>query len=330
MQPFSFNVVPEKGEDGIPIAIAGQVMVDIQNLLTDIGRCMIRTEMRLQNEIPESIADKFTLKIGGSSNKGLGSKVGKGSEALVEDALTTLFETLKFFGQGRVGIWMEDRFPDPFERVNIAKDLVALNDHLSGNVLIYGPAGDLKEFRKLDREKLLMYVKNGAERWTVVGKISSDPRYKGHWTFANSPKAVPLNPSKKVPKGMLDNASRAGVVTVLGNISKTVDGRIVSINNAEYYEEHTEIAFRRMISAKNDVPLAAPLVANVSYSPDKKTWNMSYEPLGIAISKPSWDECVIAFHEQFILLYEVYTESTKPFEGEEKEAQALLMTFLPS
>ncbi len=329
MKPFGFNVVSENREEGVPVATAGQIMVDIQNLLTDIGKCMLRTEMSLQNSIPDSLADKFTLRIGGSSDKGVGSKVSDGSEELFEEALGMLFKTLTFFGQGRVGIWMEDKFPDPFERINIAKDLVALNDHLSGTVLIFGPASDKREFRRLDREKLLQYVRNGAERCRVIGKVSADPRFKGHWTFSNSAYQATISPSKMMPKETLDNAAKSGIVAVLGNISKSVDGRVVSVNNAEECIEHSTIAFRRMISSKRDVRLSATLYADIGYAADRKLWVMSYKPLNIIVSKPSWDECVIAFHEEFILQYEIYTEESNTFEGEEKKAQALLMTFVP-
>ncbi len=328
MQPFGFNVVSEDGNTGVPIAVAGQVMVDIQSLLTDIGRCIIRSEMRLQNEIPERIVDRFTLRIG-TSRFGLGSKIGNESEALMEEALSRLFDTLNYLGRGSSGFWIEEKFKEPFERVTIARDLVQLNDHLSGYVLMYGPRSDPREFRSLDREKILQYVRNGAERWTAVGRIAPDPKFKGHWTFSNSEKAVPLSMTKRLPERMVKNAQKSGAVTVLGNISKTPDGRIVSINNAESFTPESSIAFSRIISSEHDISLAADLVASVEYVPGKNLWRMTYDPLGITVSKPSWDECVMAFHEEFAFLYESYVESGKDYVGEDKKAQDLMLTFLP-
>jgi len=330
MQPFGFNVISENGEEGIPIAIAGQVMVDIQNLLTDIGRHIVRSEMQLQNEIPPEILNKFTLRIGGSSNKGLGSNVDSGSEELMDVAIKILFETLNYLGRGASGFWVANKFSDPFERVSIARDLVALNDHLDGNVLVYGPPHDQRQFRKLDREKLLSYIRSGAERHTVIGKVSSDPRYKGHWNFMNSDAPVSLNPIKKSPKGMMEKAAASGVVEVMGNVSKNTEGRILSINNAESFNEINKVMFYRIITAKSNMLLVAPVVASVSYVPGTKMWRMNHDDLGIDVSRPTWDGCVIAFHEEFVYLYETYVQTNKTFQGDDKKAQALLMTFLPA
>ncbi len=328
MQPFGFNVVPENGEDGVPIAIAGQVMVDIQKLLTDIGRCMVRTEMGLQNEIPRDIVDKFTLRIGGPTRNGLGSRIGKGAEALVGDALALMFDTLNFLGQGAIGIWMDDKFKDPFERVSIAKDLIALTDHLSGNVLVYGPNEDRRQFRTLDREKLMRYTKSGAEWCRIVGHVSSDPRYKGHWTVLNAGAPVPLNVSKKVSRDRLDAASRRGAVSIIGNVSKTPEGRIISVNNAEGFEERSEVEFGRIVTSECVIPLAVPVTADVGYAA-KGGWRMTNRPLGIDVSKPTWDECVLAFHNYFVFLYDSYVQSGRTFEGSDGEAQALMASFLP-
>lgn len=330
MQPFGFNVVSGNREEGTPIAIAGQVMVDIQNLLTDIGRCIVRSEMWLQNEIPPEIIDKFTLRIGGSSKKGLGSNVSKGSEALMEDALKVLFETLNYLGRGASAIWMQDKFNDPFERSAIARDLVALNDHLGGNILIYGPTNDQREFRGLDRDKILQFVKSGAEKWAVIGKVSSDPRYKGHWNLVNSENPVPLSFSKRAPKNLVDRAAGSGIVSVVGFVSRNADGKVLSINNVESFIEYSEAVFYRIITPERVVPLGAPLKVKVSYSAGTGMWTMAHGDLGIDVSKPSWDECVIALHKQFVLHYESYVETEKEFTGADKEAKALFLTYLPS
>ena len=330
MQPFGFNVISENAKEGIPIAIAGRVMVDIQNLLTDIGRHIVRSEMLLQNEIPPEILNKFTLRIGGSSNKGLGSNVKTGSEELMDVAIKILFETLNYLGRGASGFWVANKFPDPFERVSIARDLVALNDHLDGNVLVYGPPNDQRQFRKLDREKLLSYIRSGAERYTVIGKVSSDPRYKGHWNFISSDAPVSLNPIKKSPKGMMEKAAASGVVEVMGSVSKNTEGRVLSINNAESFNEINEVMFYRIITAESNLLLVAPVVASVSYVPGTKMWRMAHSDLGIDVSRPTWDECVVAFHKEFVYLYETYVQTNKTFQGDDKKAQALFMTFLPA
>ena len=69
MDSFGFKVIsanPSKKKKGVPISVAGQTMVDVQKLLTDIGCMLIRLEIREQNEVPDSLKKKFDLNIGGS------------------------------------------------------------------------------------------------------------------------------------------------------------------------------------------------------------------------------------------------------------------------
>ena len=62
MQPFNFKVVRSDDKDSqVPVSVAGQTMVDVQQLLTDIGALMIRRELRLQNDMPEDLMRRFCL-----------------------------------------------------------------------------------------------------------------------------------------------------------------------------------------------------------------------------------------------------------------------------
>ncbi len=65
MDSFRFKVVSAdpNSKKGIPISVAGQTMVDVQRILTDIGCMLMRLEMRLQNEVPEKLKKKFDLTI---------------------------------------------------------------------------------------------------------------------------------------------------------------------------------------------------------------------------------------------------------------------------
>ena len=60
------------------------------------------------------------------------------------------------------------------------------------------------------------------------------------------------------------------------------------------------------------------------YNSKKGTWTLDCDALGISISKPSWDECVIAFHEYFVFLWETYEENDGELEGEEAEVRDFL------
>ncbi len=329
MQPFSFRVVADDESEGIPIAVAGQTVVDIQNLLTDIGRDMIRTDLRLQNRIPDELLDKFVLKTGGQSKEGLGSKPADHADVLVDDALSKLNRMLDFFGQGGTGAWMESEFLDPFERGNAAHDLIVLSDHLSKYVLRYGRDGNGGEFKKIRRDKLQEYVRKGnACRGFAVGALSYDPK-KGRWSFKNSESQIPVTLSKTVPPETARRLSGDKVVVVRGSIRRGPDDSITGIDGIDAVNELTVVNFLRMISSDRDIPLLNAVAAIPSYDASKNKWSLRYEPLGMDISKDSWDSCVEAFHDYFVFLWKTYAESESEFSGEEKEIRDLLLS-MPS
>ena len=330
MQQFCFSVISEGEDRRIPIAVAGQVMVDIQNLITDIGRSIIRTELRIQNEIPYGLLEKFVLKTGCSSGDGLESDAEEGSGTIVEDALSLLARMLDFFGTGATRNWLENHFKDPVVRSAIASDLIALSDHVSGYVLLYGPPGSQREFRKLDRDRLAENIVSGPCRWIVIGNVSADPKLKGRWTFRNSRSAVPLTLSKDLPKEKAEKAAKSGLLLVSGSISRNPEGKILAVNAAEAFNDFPQLVFHRIITPDKDIPLLSTVDAVPSYAPETKMWKLSYPPLGIDIAKPSWDECVCAFHEYFAFLWGQYAESDRELEGEEKETRDFLLSFLPA
>ena len=329
MQPFNFRVVADDESEGIPIAVAGQTVVDIQNLLTDIGRDMIRAELRLQNGIPNEILDKFVLKTGGQSKNGLGTKSADHADGLIDDAMAKLCKMLGFFGQGGAGAWMDTEVFDPFERSNAARDLIVLNDHLSGYVLKYGRDGKEDEFRKLRRDKLQEYVRKGnACRGLAVGALSYDPK-KGRWSFRNSGNTIPVTLSKSAPSDTARRLSGDKVVVVRGSIRRGQDDSIVGIDGIDAIEELKVVNFLRIISSDRDVPLLNAVAAVPSYEASGNRWNLKYGPLGMDISKDSWDSCVQAFHDYFVFLWKTYAESDAEFTGEEKEVRELLLS-MPS
>lgn len=56
MQQFDFKVVNAEDPEGeVPVKVAGQIMVDVQNLLSDIGELMVRQELRTQGLLPDGI-----------------------------------------------------------------------------------------------------------------------------------------------------------------------------------------------------------------------------------------------------------------------------------
>ena len=104
MRSFSFKVVPQDGGDGkVPITVAGQTMVDVQNVLTEITSTLLRTEFRLQGELPSGILDRYMLTIGGSGSGDIGSNPGRDGRPMLEACLDTFCYTLDFMGKGVIG-----------------------------------------------------------------------------------------------------------------------------------------------------------------------------------------------------------------------------------
>ena len=65
MQQFNFKVVSAEDEDAeVPVAVAGQIMVDVQNLISHTGELMVRQELRTQDMLPDSSNKSPTQRAG--------------------------------------------------------------------------------------------------------------------------------------------------------------------------------------------------------------------------------------------------------------------------
>lgn len=331
MHSFGFKVVPsEDGSSGVPVAVAGQSMVDIQHLLTDIGSMVVRLELRIQNDIPPELLKKFDLNIGGSSDAGIGSDPSKGNEGIMESALNILCNTLDFLGKGVVDTWMEDNFPEPVGRIAVAKDLVALADNLDGYTLIYGPNEDPREFRGLDREKMLRYAETPTDAIAsaFIGVISKDPVRKNRWLISNGPDAVPVSFGNNIAASDVPAFAKAGPVIATGTVIRQ-DGRVTEVRNVDGCYSFPDVKFHRIITPDRDIKLLNPSIARPSYDAERKLWSLTNDDLGIDVSKPSWDEVSVSYSDYFAFLWETYYESGDEFEGEEKEIQDFLKSLAP-
>jgi hypothetical protein len=304
-------------------------MVDVQKILTDIGTSDIRIALRLQNEIPEPIKKKFELTIGGSSDSGMSSGPTEGNDSALEDALTTLCETLDFLGKGAVGSWMTDKFEDDESRCQITLDLVDLNDHLAGYTLEYGIEGNMNRFRNLDKEKILRYTYNSDWVSGAIGVVVKDSVKKNHWNFTNDQYLVALNFAKNIVASDIPSFAKAGPVIIMGEVRRNEEGHIVSIERVKGCYSLPEIKFYKIVTSNSDRNLLNPLVAIPGYDPETDRWTLRNDNVGISITKPSWDECVIAFHDYAQFLFESYVDSGKEFEGEEKDISDFLKSLLP-
>ena len=331
MRSFGFKVIPADPEDksGVPISVAGQTMIDVQKLLTDIGSMLLRLSMRLQNEIPEDLVKKFDLTIGGNEG-GLSTGPSEGNDEALEGAMNILCSTLDFLGTGATGSWMEDTFEDEESRALIAKDLLELSKHLDGYILEYGTEDNVRRFENLNKEKLEPYTKDGNWLSGAVGKIQKDEVKRNHYNLTNDKYLVPISFDKNIASSDIPGFCNAGPVIVVGNVKRNKEGHIVSIEKISGCYTIPSLRFHRIISKNGDRNLLNPLIAVTSYDQYKDIWSLSNDDLGIYINKPSWDECVIAFHEYAMFLFETYVDTDKAFEGEELEIREYLRSLLPA
>lgn len=327
MHSFGFKVVPsDDGAPGVPVAVAGQTMVDIQRLLTDIGSMSVRLELRIQNRVPDALSRKFDLSIGGVSDDGIGSDPAEGDEALMESALDMLGRTLDFLGKGVVGTWMTDNYPEPVGRARIARDIIDLHDHLCGMTLIYGTPEDQREFRRIDREKLLAYAEEDVSSVPAafIGVISRDPVRKNRWLISNSASPVDISFDSNIAQSDIPSFASAGPVIVTGMVMRDADGDVTGLRSVNGRYTFPEVKFHRIVTPERDIVLLNPTVAHPSYDAAKGLWHLSCDELGIDVSKPTWDECVSSYHEYFAFLWEEYCESDGELEGEELDIRNLL------
>lgn len=331
MRSFSFAVIttdPDSGE-GVPISVAGQTMIDVQKLLTDIGCMLLRLSMRLQNEIPEELVKKFDLTIGGNKD-GLSTGPSEGNDEALEGAMNILCATLDFLGTGATGTWMEDTFEEDEARALIAKDLLTLSEHLDGYVLEYGAEDNVRRFANLNREKIESYANSSNWLSAAVGKIQKDEVKRNHYNLTNDSYLVPLSFDRNIASSDIPGFCNAGPVIVVGNVKRNKNGHIVSVEKISGCYTIPHLKFHRIISKDGDRNLLNPLVATTAYDQYKDIWSLTNEDLGIYVNKPSWDECIIAFHEYAMFLFETYVDSDKEFTGEELEIREYLRSLLPA
>ncbi|MDY5678349.1 MAG: hypothetical protein SPF21_00115, partial [Candidatus Methanomethylophilaceae archaeon] len=88
------------------------------------------------------------------------------------------------------------------------------------------------------------------------------------------------------------------------------------------------VKFHRIVTHDRDIVLLNPIAAMPSVDRNGN-WHLSTDDLGMDVSKPTWDDCVVAYHEYFAFLWETYCESDDEFEGEEREISDFLRSLAP-
>lgn len=320
MQQFNFRVVSAEDPDAeVPVSVAGQVMMDVQSLISHTGELIVRQELRTQSSLPPWIADRFTLRMQG---QGAGPRM---DGSLLEDAL---IRTCAELDRANLSATVPEEVSNHIEawcRAAIARDVLDLWDHTSGYVLTYGTEGDMRRFRMNSRAALEAEASAdpSAMPSAIIGEVSRDPDRRGRWLISNSRDPVPIQFSDSVPEADRESFPSMGPLIATGRVVLE-DGRLVGMRDVGACYRFPVVKFHRIITEDRDLMLLNPVTACPGYNRSKGLWTLSNEDIGIDIAKPSWDEAVWAFHEYFMFLWETYAESDAEFEGEEREVSDLL------
>ena len=162
----------------------------------------------------------------------------------------------------------------------------------------------------------------------VIGTISKDPGKKNRWVISNGENAIPITFSSNIAPSDIPAFASAGPVIVTGTVVRDRDSRITEIRNANGCYTFPTVKFHRIVTHDRDIVLLNPVVAEPSVDRNGN-WHLSTTDLGMDISKPAWDGCVVAYHEYFAFLWETYFESDDEFEGEEREIADFLRSLAP-
>ncbi len=324
MQQFRFNVVSAADADAeVPVSVAGQIMIDVQRLLTDVGDLMIRKELRTQNSLPEAMDARFGLTMQGA---GPGVGAGGSEGALLDDALAAMCAELASATHSTTMPEESSNHIEAEGRRRIASDMLALADHLDGYVMTYGTDGAMRKFRMNNRGSLEAEASREISGMSgaLIGVVSRDPARPHRWVISNGADAVQILFSPEASQEDVAAFAQSGPLIATGRVVLDADGKLTQIREVSDCYLFPLIKFRRIVTEKRDVVLLNPVVACPGYDRAKGLWTLSQEDIGIDVAKPTWDGAVLAFHDYLMFLWETYVESEGPFEGEEEELSGFL------
>ena len=278
-------------------SVAEKVLTDVDRLFTEICRNIIRGELRLQGDVPESLHSRVTL---------------QGEGALAHDARRIMHETLTYLGGPARGTFMDDTFPDVIGRRSIASAVLDIHSDLEGNVLLHGPDDDVAAFSDINLVRVteMAGVLTRAYNGGIMGIIVKDPKRRGHYAITSGNGLIPLIYVPTVPSYDREDFAAAGPVIAMGTVVRDEENRIVELRAVENCYTFPVAVFLRGISSKGDVGLVYPLEGIPSYYARTATWYLKCDELGLESSAKSWDECVIGFHRQFVSLWASYEDGT--------------------
>jgi len=328
MAGFTVNIISEKEDKRIPVALAGQVMVDVQDLYRHIGEYLITREMRLQKTVPAKLSEKFTIytdKTGGvilEASTNIPDTSGYGN--VLDDTLTLLEATMDTMGSGTGGYWIEDNYKDVLYRNQIVLDLVGMYQDINdreGYALMYGSGTELKKFGTVNVDKLANFIANKGMSMdgVTIGVVERMGNKAGDTRYVLNTGDSTVKITFSDPKNAANLGS--GPVIVAGKVTYSEEGNIASVENVYDTSPLTEIKFRRVISASGDVSLKVPVKADVAFKDGK--WVLSNKDLGIDASNKNWDIAVMDFNDFFIFLWSEYKDKEVELDEEKEIKEAL-------
>ena len=278
-------------------SVAEKVLTDVDRLFTEICRNIIRGELRLQGDVPESLHSRVTL---------------HGDGALAHDARRIMHETLTYLGGPARGTFMDDTFPDVIGRRSVASAVLDIHSDLEGSVLLHGPDDDVAAFSDINLVRVteMAGVLTRAYNGGIMGIIVKDPKRRGHYAITSGNGLIPLIYVPTVPSYDREDFAAAGPVIAMGTVVRDEENRIVELRAVENCYTFPVAVFLRGISSEGDVGLVYPLEGIPSYYARTATWYLKCDELGLESSAKSWDECVIGFHRQFVSLWASYEDGT--------------------
>lgn len=278
-------------------SVAEKVLTDVDRLFTEICRNIIRGELRLQGDVPESLHSRVTL---------------QGEGALAHDARRIMHETLTYLGGPARGTFMDDTFPDVIGRRSVASAVLDIHSDLEGNVLLHGPDDDVAAFSDINLVRVteMAGVLTRAYNGGIMGIIVKDPKRRGHYAITSGNGLIPLIYVPTVPSYDREDFAAAGPVIAMGTVVRDEENRIVELRAVENCYTFPVAVFLRGVSSEGDVGLVYPLEGIPSYYARTATWYLKCDELGLESSAKSWDECVIGFHRQFVSLWASYEDGT--------------------
>lgn len=338
MLNFTVNVISENDDKRVPVAVAGQMMVDIQCLLSHVGEYLMAKELGIQESLEPRLLNKLTIYIDSAGGISLNTSSyvpeTEGYGNIVDDAVILMERTLDALGSGTGSYWMEDNYDNPIYRNDVIVDVVSIYQHinaLDGMTLLYGSGKDLKKFGKVDLEKLAYFVreKGLASNGSTCGLIDVIPSKSRHDSV------YLIHGSNKVRLSFTDDETERkteefvgkGPVIVSGILTYSNEAKLIKIVNVGVPTPMTSVRFHRMVASTGDVELKSPVDATVEYEDD--TWILTNKDLGIVVTKPTWDGAVQQFHDYLVFLWTQYTEKEDSrLSDEEREVKDFLLALI--